>query len=343
MFPKNASTNEKHLSASLPLWLQKLFAARWALFIIAALVVGQVAIVMAFRQQHVKVLVHESRKLLNERFANGAERIAEKAVGLNPTDGYTWFYYGTALYMQRRFPEAIKAFENGMPFLPHSYNALRLLAFSNYNLANYPKTATGLADYLTMIPLPPVAPEMVFRMAGLSFLRLGELATANHYLLHSTQLSEEKGDLLRVRATISLLCNQPWSADYFFRTFRFYLPNQEFNPYEIVANAVEANKLAVAITFLESIQSRNPEDSSIVKALAGAYKTTGKITKAGELLKAAIERTPENPEYRLMYGDILFSQRLPAQAFEQYDAHLQLNPDSQFRRAILQKKATSRY
>lgn len=343
MFQKTSPTQTKTGFTGFSLWLRKVMAFRQATIIIAALIIGQCAIVMAFRQQHAKAKNEESRKFLLEGLASRAELIAKKAVSLNSYDGYAWFYYGTALYSQQRFPEAIKALEQGMPLLPHSYNALRLLAFGNYKLENYEITAAALADYLNMIPLPSVAPELVFRMAGLSFLRLGELATANHYLLHSTHLSEEKGDLLRVRAAISLLCNQLWSADYFFRTFRFYLPEQEFNPYEILANAIEANKISVAISFLESIQGRNPDDSSIVKALAGAYKRTGKTKKAGQLLEAAITYTPGNADYRLMYGDILFSgKNLPA-AFEQYDEHLRLNPDSKFRQAILQKKATSRY
>ncbi len=317
------------------------------IFLVLAFVLGQIVIVTAFRQQQTKVHIQQSHRLLAEgNFANRAEPIAKEAVRLNPYDGYSWFYFGTALYLQQRFPEAIIAFEKGMPYLPHSYNALRLLAFSNYKQGKYEQTANGLSDYLTMIPLPPVAPELVFRMAGLSFLRLGELATANSYLLHSTHLSEksdDKGDLLRVRAAISLLCNQAWSADYFFRTFRFYQPEQEFNPYEIVTNAIEANKVGVAMTFLESVLVRNPGDASIVKALAGAYRNTGKITKTNQLLQAAIERNPENSDFRLMYGDVLFSEKKYAQAFAEYDKHLSLTPESKYRKAILEKKATSRY
>lgn len=308
-----------------------------------AIVLSQVAIVLAFRQQQAKVLTSQSLALLNAQAPpSQAKHYGKMAAELNPRDGYAWFYYGTAAYLQSEMSEAVQALENAVTVLPHSYNALRLLAFSHYKEGRFEEASQNLADYLTMVPLPPTRPEMVYRMAGLSFLRLGELADANYYLLHASSLSEEKGELLRVRATASLLCNQSWSAEYCFRTFRFYLPQQEFNPFELISNAAKANKMPIAVEFFQAAHFRDRNDLSVVKALAAAYATIGKIENAKTLLRNTVDLHPENPSLRLAYGDVLFANKQYSEAFEQYDEHLRLEPDSRYRQDILRKKATTR-
>lgn len=309
----------------------------------AAIVLSQLAIVLAFRQQQAKVLINQSSGLLNAKAPpSQAKPYGKMAAELNPRDGYAWFYYGTAAYLQSEMSEAVQALEKAVTVLPHSYNALRLLAFSNYRDGRFEEASQNLADYLTMVPLPPTRPEMVYRMAGLSFLRLGELANANYYLINATSLSDDKGDLLRVRATASLLCNQTWSAEYCFRTFRFYLPQQEFNPFELITNAAKANKIPIAVEFFQAAHIRDRNDLSVVKALAAAYTTSGKIENAKALLRSTVDLHPENPSLRLAYGDVLFASRQYKEAFEQYDEHLRLEPDSRYRQDILRKKATTR-
>lgn len=311
--------------------------------IILVILIGQFAVVYAFRQQHAKVLLQGSRNYMagNRNIAR-AQELARRAVELDKYEGYAWFNFGTSFYLQKDFDEATRILQHGITYLPHSYNALRLLAFSNYYDGEFQVAAKQFEEYLRMVPAPSVTPELVYRLAGLSWLRTGGLAESNMYLMRATDLSEQKGDLLRVRAMVSLLTNQVWSAKYCYASFRFYQPEDEFNPFETVANAIKANKLTVAIEFLEYIYREKSDDLSVIKALAAAYKSSGDSGRAEQLIKDTIARFPESPSLRLVYGDILFSDKRFPEAFEQYDEHLRLQPDSQFRQDILNKKATTR-
>jgi tetratricopeptide (TPR) repeat protein len=340
MFPKN--------KAAILTAFRRFFEKPMVLAVafIVVVVVSQAAVILAFRQQQAKVLLNQASILLNAQAPPAqSEPYSRQAVELNPQDGYAWFYFGTAKYLQSEMPEAIQVLETAITVLPHSYNALRLLAFSHYKEQRFAEAAKYLTEYLTMIPSPPVSPEMVFRMAGLASLRQGDLATANHYLTRATDLVEgdQKGDLLRVRATVSLLCNQSWTAEYCFRAFRYYQPDEEFNPFELIANAAKTNKIPTTVGFFQAAHFRDRNDISVIKALAAAYMASGKGENAKTLLQQTVDRHPEDATLRLAYGDVLFANKEYRDAFTQYDEHLKLEPDSRYRQDILRKKATTRF
>ncbi len=296
----------------------------------------------AFKAYKAEVLTKAADDLVDHSQFTRAEAFAAAALKLNPRSGYAWFQYSTSQYLQLHFDEAIEGFRQAIPLLPHSYNALRLMAIAQYKKNRYEPAAENFSDYLLMNPQPSVTPEEIFRMAGLSWLRVGNLSDANQYLTWASYYAEEKGDILKVQAMVTILMNQPGTADYYFRSFRHFEPDEDFNPYELVANAIAANKLNGAVAFLSSIHERNPADLSVVKALAMAYSRIGSSDKAVQLLQRSATVHPENAELRLIFGDVLYAQRKFPEAFEQYDLHLRLAPDSQFRQDILKKKATSR-
>lgn len=338
MFPKYL----KPVLARLWYFLQQPLVLK--LMFVFVFLMGQAALILAFRQHHSKVYVRQASSVLSAQSPPAqAEPYARKAVELNPRDGYAWFYYGTAVYLQAKMGAAVDILQTAVRVLPHSNNALRLLAFSHYREQRYEEAAQALEAYLTMVPLPPVSPDMVFRMAGLSFLRMGKLAEANMYLTRATDLVDDKGELLRVRATISLLCNQSRTAEYCFRAFRFYDPDKEFNPFELINNAAKANKTSTAVAFFEAAHYRDPDDLSVVKALAAGYIKSGRVEKAKNLLHSTVSSHADNPSLRLAYGDVLFADRKYREAFEQYDKHLELEPESRYRQDILRKKATTRF
>lgn len=300
--------------------------------------VGQVLLISAFRQQHSRVLVYKSTVIMQKGNPAAAEGLAAQAVALNGYDGYARFNYGTSLYLQQRFAEAVEAFSGAIPVLPHAFNAVRLLAFSQYEMQKFEAAAASFRDYLATIPNPPVSPDLVFERAGISELRLGNLEVASLNLLSATPLLEKKSDNLRMRIMTAVLANRPGTALYCARLFRHTVPGTELNAFDMLANAIKAGKLAGATAFLETILPMSESDPSVAKVLAAAYMRGPDANRAEALIKGEIEKRPEDASLRLVLGDIYYAQKQLPQAFEQYDEHLRLLPDSGFRADIDQKR-----
>lgn len=307
---------------------------------VVILIFCQLIILRAFQQQAGKLSVYRSQVMLSrDGYQVPAEAESRKAIKLNRFDGYAWFNLGSSVYQQKRFEEARSVLRSSLEYLPHSYNALRLIAFSDYRLQDFAAAAEQFSGYLEMMPNPEVTPDLVFTMAGLASLRTGDLANADYNLLLATPLSTDKSDILRARIMTGVFANQPLSAELAYRLFMFYLPKEELNPFEMVANGLRSGQGAQVVQFLEMAYGLNPDDLSNLKALAAAYAATNQRPKAEALVSKAVEKHPQSASLRLVYGDLLYAQKQYQEAFAQYDEHLRLQPNSPLKGDIENKKA----
>lgn len=300
----------------------------------------QFAVINAVGKHHSRVLVQKSTSILSspER-APIAEAFAYEAVDLNPYDGYAWFYLGTAKYLQNDFPEAVSLLTHGLDYLPHSYNSIRLLGFSNYQMQNFKNAAADFERYLTMMPSPSVSPDLVFNRAGLAKLRTNELDDASFYLIQATAAAEVNHDNLRGRMIAAVLSNRLGTAEYCAELFWFHAPDAELNPFDMLAGAMQTGKTSQATQFLETLINRNPGDVSVVKALAAAYSRSDREETAKDLILKAIQENPENASLHLAMGDLFYAEKRFDEAIIYYDEHLRLQPNSNFREDISRKKA----
>ncbi len=311
--------------------------------VLLAAIFMQLAVINAVGKHHSRVLVQKSTTILsNPERASAAEAFASEAVDLNPYDGYAWFYLGTSKYLQNDFAEAVSLLTRGLDYLPHSYNSIRLLAFSNYQMQNFENAALEFERYLTMMPSPSVSPDLVFNRAGLSKLRTNKLDDASFYLIQATATAEVKNDNLRGRMIAAVLSNRLGTADYCAELFRFHAPDTELNPFDMLAGAMQTGKTSQATQFLESLIKKDPDDVSVVKALAAAYSRSDREEAAKELILKAIQENPENASLHLAMGDLFYAEKRFEEAIIYYDEHLRLQPNSNFREDITRKKAQSR-
>lgn len=311
-----------------------------ALVMSAALM--QLTVINAFGKHHSRVLVQKSTTILsNPERAPAAEEFAREAVDLNPYDGYAWFYLGTAKYLQNDFSSAVTLLTQSLAYLPHSYNSIRLLAFSSYQIQDYKTAAAEFDRYLTMMPSPSVSPDLVFNRAGLSKLRTNDLDDAAFYLIQATAAAEEKNDNLRGRMFAAVFSNRFGTAEYCAKLFRFHAPDADLNPFDMLAGALQTGKMQQATRFLETLISSNPDDLSVVKALAAAYSRSNREEAAKELILKAIQDNPENASLHLAMGDLFYAEKRYDEAIIYYDEHLRLQPNSNFREDIARKKAAA--
>jgi len=278
--------------------------------------------------------------LLKQKLNKKAEQEAKLGTQLDPYDGYAWFQYGAALYLEEQFAEAVKVLSQGIPVLPHEYNAIRLLGFSQYYIKDIKNAAMNLDDYITMNPAPVVTPGVLFQRAALTNLQLKQHGDCLFLMTKAADKASDKTAMYRVNSAASVLLNFSGTADFYYRMIRFLYPQTAFDPGELVILAQQSNKLPQAVTYLKTVLAMNPNDLSIVQGLAIAHARAGNYADADAIMKDAIAAHPDHSALRIVYGDILHGAKRYNEANKQYDEHLRLEPDSRFRGHIEKKKAT---
>lgn len=315
--------------------------------LLAAVILAQVGIASEFKQHHSKVLHQRAKGMMRSINEADKEKIKEnetlatQAVQLNPLDGYANFQQGIALYLQKRYKEASEAFTESQRLLPHSFNALRMVAYASYSLNDFPAAAKLFSEYLDMNPVPTVTPELVYKMAAAAQINTQQLAEANQVLLKATELATDKAEVLHLRVMVSVLLNELWTASYCYSALKFHSPDKQLNPFELLNNVTAANKLPETIAFLQSLRESNPKDTGIIMGLAIAYNRSGQFEEAIKTMEAGLAADPKSADMELMLADILYDGKQYERAFQHYDKHLKLAPDSRFRQEVLQKKAAA--
>jgi len=312
------------------------------------LVVLQVAAVISAKQYQAKVLQKSANDFADVHNYVLAKEKAEVATRYAPYDGYTWYQLGNSIYLSdegraqlRNFKEALPPLRRALTVLPHRFNAVRQIALCNYALGNFTEATADFEHYLKMYPAPIVSPGLIYQLAGVSSLRIAQLGEAAYLLAKACEYDENQPNVLKTRTTVAILLNQKNTADYCYRAYRHLAPTDKWNPYELVSNAIIANKLEAAVAFLRSIHELNPDDLGILQSLAIGLARMGKIQEARTLLDQAVAKAPGNSEIRLIYGFLLYDAGDFDAAFKQLDEHLRINPKSPYRQEILKKKATA--
>jgi tetratricopeptide (TPR) repeat protein len=82
-----------------------------------------------------------------------------------------------------------------------------------------------------------------------------------------------------------------------------------------------------AINALLKIVQLDPTNKNANTFLVSMLNETGRSNEANEMLKDLINKSPDVPEFRLQYGDLLFNQKKYDEAIEQYSAALKIDPN----------------
>ncbi|GIX44578.1 MAG: hypothetical protein KatS3mg130_0986 [Candidatus Sumerlaea sp.] len=310
---------------------------RRTLLIIVGLTILQALLLVAYAHYEAEVLASESDRLTDRQLYSRARENAERALALNPNHGYARYYLGYLELLQERYPEAINVFQSAIPLMPHLPALLKMLAQGYFFSGDYARATQTLDRYLRMDPAPRAGPDLIFRMWAQALCYSQEFGRASIALAKAEAYQKFRTELLQTRVLNSILLDQIPMADYYYRMFKFFAPTHRMDPGPLFANALAAGKLQSLTRFLELNRMRGELDGSTEKILALAYAKQARLDLAIATLKRAMGFVPNDPEIPLFLGDIYYQQGDHKSAEGYYRLHLQLAPESRFKKEIQQK------
>lgn len=304
---------------------------------ITVAIVAQLLTLYGMNQFASEALASESIRLFEARDYPKSAELAAAAVKKAPFNGYAWWRLGTNQLYLEKHKDAIRIFQDSLPYMPHQPQMLRLLGQAHYFLGEYPEAAAVLATFFAMEPKPRVAPDIMLRMLAQSRYRTSDQGDAAIQLADAEQYGEYRAELLQSRVVNAILMNHVISADYLYRRLRSLYPDSKLSSAELFTGALAEGKLDSAVRFLEFLRLRGDSDLSLRKVLAMAYSRAGRLEESLTILREISATVPQDPEVHLFLGDLLARKGDIPGARMSYREHLRLDPKSG-RRAEIEKK-----
>ncbi len=279
----------------------------------------------------------ESDRLTQRQMLAQARELAVLSLRYNRCNGYAYYFLGSVELLLERYSQAIEVLEQGRRYMPHLTQLLKLLAQAYYFADKVDKVVATLDAYLTMDPAPKVGGDNILRMWSQALSQSREFGRGTIALARASTYDTYREEILQTRILNSVLLNQTLMADYYYRGFKHACPKKPLEPVALFSSALAANKMDTLIRFLELNRLRGEMDATSEKILAMGYAKQGRLHEALIVLQTAARMAPNDPELALFLGDLYYQLGDAAKARGSYRRHLQLAPESKFRKDLLQK------
>ncbi len=225
-----------------------------------------------------------------------AEQHNRAIVRLRPQMAEAQMNLGLSCYLQRKYEDAIHAFETGLRLKPDLWNAELFLGISRFNL-NQVSAALPLFERYTAQRPTDLQGQYYL---GLSYLALDQPSAAEKPLLAARGIDGQNIDVLYHLAECYLeqAKRKPEKRDELSKSFR---------------------------SVLESIAAIDPNSFRLAQLHAGYYENEGKKTEAMQELERVLEHDPKVRGLHYTLGCLYMEELKYEKAREQFEAELLLS------------------
>ena len=261
-----------------------------------------------------------------------AEQHNRAIVQLRPQMAEAQMNLGLSCYLQRKYQDAIQAFETGLRLKPDLWNAELFLGISRFNL-NQVSAALPLFERYTAQRPTDLQGQYYL---GLSYLALDRPSAAEKPLLAARGIDGQNIDVLYHLAECYLeqAKHDPEKRDALSKSFRSVLesiaaidPNS-FRLAQLHAGYYEGEgKKAEAIQELERVLEHDPKVRGLHYTLGCLYMEELKYEKAREQFEAELLLSAPYPRTYLQLGHVYVATEHPAEALPLLNKALQFNRD----------------
>ncbi len=225
-----------------------------------------------------------------------AERHDRTIVQLQPQMAEAQMNLGLSCYLQRKYPEAISAFEQGLRLKPEMWNAELFLGISHFNLNQIAAALPLLQRYAGQRPKDLQGQYYL----GLTYLALERYAQAESALIAARRIDDRNTDVL-------------------YHLGQSYLGQ---------AKEDSSKRLTLSKDFqsvLESIAAIDPNSFRLAQLHAGYYENEGKSVEAEHELEKVLEHDPKARGLHYTLGCLYLEQMRYQAARKQFEAELLLS------------------
>ncbi len=234
-----------------------------------------------------------------------AEQHNRMIVRLRPQMAEAQMNLGLSCYLQRKYEDAIHAFETGLRLKPDLWNAELFLGISQFNLNQVPAALPHFQRYTVQRPQDLQGRYYL----GLSYLALGRPRDAEKPLLAAHQIDGQNIDVL-------------------YHLAQCYLEQakREVGKREMLSKSFQS--------VLESMAAIDPNSFRLAQLHAGYYESEGKKAEAIQELEKVLEHDPQVGGLRYTLGCLYLEELKYEKARAQFEAELLLS--SPYPRTYLQ-------
>lgn len=274
--------------------------------------------------------ITSAKLYINQKNWDKAINVLSKEIEKNPKSDEGYYLMGLVYSEKEDVDNTIKAFDNSLSIskkFEKEINTQKKVQWANY--FNKAVSFFNRAMQATDVDTQKIQYErsiFAFNQA----IKLEPDSADTYKNLSFVYLNQQKLDdaIVPLKKLISL---EPSLEGYrYLGEIYFNQGNVKLSKYEESKNA--ADSLAAMDLFNKSIEVLEkgrvhfPNDSEILLYLSNAYIAANKIDVAINAFKAGVEQEPENQYYRYNYGVLLLGGNSFAEASEQFEKALQIDP-----------------
>ncbi|MBU1221181.1 tetratricopeptide repeat protein [Myxococcota bacterium] len=271
-------------------------------------------------------------KLLEDKNEDKAIELYDKALILQPNNGYIIGSYAIFLFRIGESPEKIeKLYERAIKLLPENKDFISSYA----TFLHHVKKDTNKADifYKKALELSPNHAVSVANYANFLHHTGLEIEKAEHYYIKSINLEPNNSAFLGDYAGFLLYIKKDYEKveEYFIRALKIN-PDDPINlgNYACFLQEIKKEFDKAEDYFCKAIRAtkNNPVKTSVLCNYASfVIKVRKDIGKADKLYKECLDRYPLSVEYMIIYGDFLISDMKDyGKAKSIYEKALQVDP-----------------
>jgi tetratricopeptide (TPR) repeat protein len=250
--------------------------------------------------QDAEELVARNAALASEAMRTGdyaaAERMNRSIVRLRPKLAEAQVNLGLSLYLQKKYEDAIGAFERGLKLKPEMANAWLFLGICEFNVNRPGQAIPPLTKFIAQKPDD---------FQGRYFLGLAHLAV--------DQYPEAAESLLAARAA------DPRNVDVLYHLAQSYLGQARKDPAKLdsLSRSYESA--------VEEIAAIDPQSFRIAQLRAGYFEASGKRVEAIQELETLLQHDPKVRGLHYTLGCLYIEARQYDKALQQLDAEMSLD------------------
>lgn len=233
-----------------------------------------------------------------DRYAE-ARQMLETAIRQSPHDAALWTLNGFALSHLGQQKQALASYQQAIKLLPDYLPALEGAAQIEYESAD--QDAVPLLKKI--VALHPADETSHAMLATLAFERR-DCKTAADEFRQSQALIWSNANSLEKYGSCLLQLEKPDDAIKVFERITEIQPQSDKARYNLAVVEVMEKRYQDAITILEPLVSKEPNDADSLDLLAEAYEGLLDTPKAVATLRQAIVSNPDVPQYYLEFADI---------------------------------------
>lgn len=228
---------------------------------------------------------------------------AEAAIESDSTNGNGYYYLGVAhVSMADEKPpeERLENYEEARGYFDKAEQLYEEHSITDNEAENLPEVILETWGYEHNQGIEPLNDDIISSPED-------SLELARHHFRNATTINPDSVQSFNLLAEVNFALGDLETAEEITRRIIYDMEKADlFNYYRLSNFLMEDDRNEEAIEVLKEAREEYPDEIEVIQELANVYLAMDETDEALEVVNELIERDPENPQYRLVYGTQIY-------------------------------------